>query len=554
MAYRSSMRLAIVALSGIALVKEGATTLASELSFEEFEKADASYLESGPLFELLDPGETGIDFINPIDLDHSDDRLYYSAMACGNVSSGDLDGDGRVDLFFANGPIGNRLYRQDSSFRFVDETGAAGVADEGLWSTASVLADVDGDGDLDIYVCFYDSPNRLYLNESSPGSVRFKEAASDLLVDVKDASLIPSFADFDLDGDLDLFLGMNAYYRKGGRPPGGVPVEKGKQGEIRILPPWDRFFGFSGVDEDSGEPKYKEIGRPNRLLRNDGPNRGFTDISAVAGIRAGPSHTNSAVWFDPDRDGDLDLFVGNDFADRDEFYRNRGDGTFEERAADFFQHTTWFSMGAAAEDFNNDGLTDLIAADMLPRTHFREKVTMGEMGSGFEAMEEAGLPIQKMVNTYFLNSGTGLFLESAYLSGLARSDWTWTVKSGDFDGDGWIDLFLPTGHTRDFNHSDLAFVTPKMRVGKNYWDFYEDIPELRESDVAFRNLDGWNFEAVEKEWGLGTEESMSYGVTACDIDRDGDLDLVVHRLNEPPAVYRNTAADRGKANFVQIQF
>ncbi len=263
------------------------------------------------------------------------------------------------------------------------------------------------------------------------------------------------------------------------------------------------------------------------------------------------SHTNSAAWIDFDDDGDLDLHVGNDFTDRDEFYRNDGAGKFTEVAANVLQHTTWFSMGSTAEDFNNDGMTDLIVADMLPTSHFREKVTMGEMGSSFEGMFAEGLPIQKMANAFFVNTGTGLFFEMAQQSGLARSDWTWTVKSGDFDGDGHIDLFLPTGHTRDFNNLDLSYVTPAMRVGKNYWDFYEHIPELREPNAAFRNLGDLKFEPASKAWGF-EGETMSYGTALADLDRDGDLDLIIHQLNNPPAIYRNTAAEKG-GHFLQVR-
>lgn len=523
--------------------------LGAELASIPFERNESSYDESGPLFQKQSPTETGVDFVNPIDTDHPDDRLYYSAMACGTVAAGDLDGDGQVDLFFANGPIANRLFRQSAAFQFLDVSGESGVSDADSWSTGAAFADVDGDGDLDIYVCCYDSPNRLFINESTPGKLRFSERAAEFGLDVKDAGLMPTFADIDNDGDLDVFVAVNAYYRKGGRPEGGIPV-RNNAGKLTVVAPWDRFYGVSGIVPESGEPKYEEIGRPNYLFRNDG-GTGFTDISLEAGILRKQSHTNSAAWIDFDDDGDLDLHVGNDFADRDEFYRNDGAGKFTEVAANIFQHTTWFSMGSAAADFNNDGMTDLIVADMLPTSHFREKVTMGEMGASFEGMFAEGLPIQKMANAFFVNTGTGLFFEMAQQSGLARSDWTWTVKSGDFDGDGHTDLFLPTGHTRDFNNSDLSYVTPAMRVGKNYWDFYEDIPELREPNVAFRNLGELKFEPVNAEWGF-EGETMSYGTALADLDRDGDLDLVIHQLNDPPAIYRNTAAERG-GDFLQIR-
>ncbi|MCB1235452.1 MAG: VCBS repeat-containing protein, partial [Verrucomicrobiae bacterium] len=499
-----------------------------------------------PLFEKLAPSATGLDFSVPIDTKHPDKRLYYSAMACGGVAAGDLDGDGRPDLFFACGAAPNRLFLQsETPFAFADKT-APDLADDGSWCTGAAMVDIDNDGDLDLYVMRHDAPNRLWINESTPGRPVFTDRAAEHGLDIRDASLVATFHDYDRDGDPDLFLGMNAYYRQGGRPAGGVPMETLPDGQRRILPPWDRFFGVSGLDPDSGEPKYDEIGRPNRLLRNEGGR--FADATRAAGLLADPSHTNAAAWWDFDADGWLDLHVSNDFADRDELYRNNRDGTFTEVAADRLQHTAWFSMGSAAEDINGDGLTDLLVADMLPTTHYRQKLTMGDMGSGFEQMFAEGLPIQKMVNTLFVNTGTGLCLEAAFQAGLAQTDWTWTAKSGDFDNDGRVDFYFPTGHSRDFNNSDLIRVTPAMRIGKNYWDFFEDAPELREKNLAFRNTAGHGgvprFEKAA-DWGLGDEETMSFGAAVADFDRDGDLDLVTMNLGDPPAVFRNRTANRG---------
>jgi hypothetical protein len=510
----------------------------------------------GGLFEMIPPKVSGIDFAVPIDTEHPDDRLYYSAMACGGVAAGDLDGDGRVDLFFACGAVPNRLYRQtEENFVFEDVTSRAGVAMQRVWSTGAALADVDNDGDLDVYVTCYDDPNRLFVNSSTPGKMVFHERAADVGLDVIDASLGASFVDYDRDGDLDVFLPMNAYYRDGGRPENGIPMQQVGDG-WRVVPPWDRFYGFSSFDAESGEPKYAEVGRPNRLMRNE--NGRFVDVSALAGILGLPSMTNSVTWWDHDGDGWLDLHVGNDFADRDEFYRNLGNGRFSEMAATAFQHTTWFSMGSAAEDLNNDGRVDFVAADMLPTSHYREKVTMGDMEGAFDQMWENGLPVQRMANTLFLNTGTGLFLETAFMSGLARTDWSWTVKGADFDGDSRMDLFFPTGHSRDFTHSDLAIRVAGELIGENTWDRFEDKPELREKNLAFRNVPTGGgletqFEKRDVQWGLSTGETMSYGGALADIDQDGDLDLVVMNLGDPPTLYRNSASGRDGVNFLNVR-
>jgi len=535
--------------SGDTDTKEEGQTFIKASAFAAADKPKPD--SGGALFEALPSEITGIDLRVPIDTDHPDERLYYSAMACGSVAAGDLDGDGRVDLFFACGAVPNRLYRQTGKdFVFEDLTKEAGVGATRVWATGAVLVDIDNDGDLDIYVTCYDDPNLLYVNESVPGQMKFREQAGRFGLDLVDACLAANFADYDHDGDLDVFMVMNAYYRKGGRPEEKIPMQRTESG-WRTVPPWDRYYAVVSVDPQTGMPKYGEVGRRNRLLRNHGGK--FLDASVEAGIILQPAYTNSSAWWDYDGDGWLDLYVGNDFANRDEFYRNNGDGTFREQAADAFQHTTWFSMGAAAEDLNNDGRVDFLSTDMLPTSHFRRQATMGDMEESFAQMNRSGLPRQKRGNTLLVNTGTGLFLETAWMSGVSKTARAWTVKSGDFDGDGWIDLFFPTGQTRDFNHADFSTLSSRMTVGKNTWDFFESRPELRQRNAVFQNRGELLFKSSTKEWGLGRTETMSYGGTLADFDSDGDLDLVVMNLNDPPSVFRNRSADLEKGRFLSVE-
>jgi enediyne biosynthesis protein E4 len=503
-------------------------------------------------FRTLGPEDSGLNFVIPIDTKHPDKRLYYSAMACGSVATGDLDGDGWADLYFATGPVPNRLFRntgESGGPRFEEISDAAGIQAKDSWCNGAVMIDIDGDGDLDIYVCRYDEPNLLFLNESTPGVFRFREAAAEWGLDYQDASLMPSFADYDRDGDLDLFLVTNAFYRKGGRPPEGVPMRRTATG-WEVVEPWDKYFEFSSIELSSGSPKFTEVARANRFFRNDGGT--FVDISGACGLLSLKTHTNAMGWFDYNGDGWLDMYVANDFSDRDELYLNQKDGTFKEVAPDVLQHTAWFSMGLAAEDLNNDGMTDLVVADMLPTTHYRQKVTMGEMGTSFDEMYRAGLPLQGMVNTFFVNTGTGRFFEAARIAGISKTDWTWAVKHGDLDGDGRVDLYFTTGHTRDFNHSDYGF-QPSDRIGKDDWDNFESRPELREHDLVYRNAQDWKFQKMNEEWGLGLKETMNYGGALADFDRDGDLDMVTLPLEDSPVLYLNESAERWGVNHLLVQ-
>ncbi|MFK5921610.1 MAG: FG-GAP-like repeat-containing protein [Verrucomicrobiota bacterium] len=494
------------------------------------------------LFKKLSPQHSGIDFVIPIDSKHPDKRLYYSAMACGSVAAGDLDGDGKTDLFFTSGASANRLYRQLGDLRFEDHTHTSGIADLEpalLWSTGVSFADVDNDGDLDIYVCCYDAPNRLYINKSKPGQLHFEEQAHARGLDIIDASLVASFEDYDHDGDLDLFVGVNAYYRKGGRPKKGVAMQRdGKT--FKVLPPMDRYYKFSSIDK--GLPKYDEVGRPNLLYINKGDGT-FENQTTKAGILNHPAHTNSIAWWDYNLDGWPDLYVGNDFNDRDLLYRNNKDGSFTEIAGSVLQHTAWSSMGSSTMDLNNDGMPDFIVADMMPTTHYREKLTMGEMGAKFADMLRRGTPRQHMVNALFYNTGTSHMFEAAWLSGVARSDWSWSIKSADFDSDGRMDLFFTTGHSRDFVSQRL--VSPAMRIGHNYWDYFENKAEHPEKNLAFRNVADFQFETNANTWGLD-QLSMSYAAALADLDQDGDIDIITSNLNQTPFILENLSS--GKNN------
>lgn len=482
------------------------------------------------LFTELPPTTTGITFVNPIDLKHPLKRLYTSALGGGGVAAGDFDSDGHCDLYFVSGARENRLYRNLGNARFADITAKAGVGGGEAWGAGVAAVDIEGDGDLDLYVCNYESPNQLFLND---GKGTFTESARAFGLDLAGAFGMAAFADYDLDGDLDLYLLAQRHYRAGGRPNKQVTVMK--DGRMQMLPDYEDYYGLTWRD---GKSELNNVGARDKLLRNEssGGKPHFVDVTKSAGISDGRYHGNSVTWWDFNHDGLPDLYVGNDFEDPDLLYRNNGNGTFTDVARQQLPHTSWFTMGADCGDLNNDGLVDFLVADMAGTTHYKSKTTMGIMGSSKWFMQNADPP-QYMRNCLYVNSGAGRFLEAAFMAGLASSDWTWAVKFGDLDCDGRLDVFISNGMTRNFNDSDNPLKTDKLH-GNTEWDLYEDTPTRPEKNRAYRNLGDLAFADVSDNWGLG-KVGMSYAAAWFDLEGDGDLDLAIANLDEPPSIHRN---------------
>ena len=276
-------------------------------------------------------------------------------------------------------------------------------------------------------------------------------------------------------------------------------------------------------------------GRDDYLLRNEGGK--FVDVTKSAGI-SGRGEGLSVLWWDYNNDGWMDIFVGNDLISLDRLYRNNGNGTFTDVLGDAVPHTAWFAMGSDFGDVNNDGWMDLLVADMSATNHFKQKTTMGVMGGEILRRSQASRPPQYMRNAFWINTGIGRFLEGAFQSGVASSDWTWAVQFLDLDSDGWLDVFVTNGTVRALNDSDRAITPEQLRV-KHEWEYIKGYPPRKEKKRAYRNLGGHKFADMSDAWGLG-EETVAYAAARGDLDGDGDNDLVVVVGEDQVAIYRNT--------------
>ncbi len=482
---------------------------------------------SRPRFTLVDSERTDVSFVNEFQPNHPRKALYASGFSCGGIAIGDINGDGWPDVFFTGGPTTNKLYSNLGKFHFREVTSESGLSEGGNpWSAGAAFGDIDADGDLDLYVCNYDTPNQLWLND---GSGKFVEKAKALGVDTVSASLMPYFQDYDRDGDLDFFLLTNRLFLAGGRPK-EPPFRKGVDGRPEVLPSFQKYFRMREAAE--GIMKLEPSGSEDRLYRNEGGH--FKEISTASGIIA-RGHGLSAAWWDYDDDGDPDLYVANDFNDPDHLYRNDG-GTFVDVISETFPHVAWFAMGSDLADLDGNGADDLFTLDMSGTNHFRQKTTMGTMTSHKRFLETA-IPRQYMRNVLLMNEGNGIFREAAYLAGLADADWGWAPKLEDFDEDGMIDVFITNGMTQNFTDADHP-MSDQDRIGKSEFDHYRKTGFKKDVNLAFRNAGKLDFTKVSKKWGLN-HKGMSFAAAHGDLDRDGDLDLIVANLNESVHFYRN---------------
>jgi enediyne biosynthesis protein E4 len=491
--------------------------------------------EKNELFLLMSPDTTNIDFVNQLTENEQFNIIQYLYFNNGaGVAAGDINNDGLVDLYFTSNQNPNKLYLNKGDLKFEDITDEAGVAGNGDWKTGVSMADVNGDGFLDIYVCqvgnykVVHGKNQLFINQ---GNLTFKDEASEYGLDFQGFSTQAAFFDYDLDGDLDMYLLNHSVHTS--RSYGAVTLR---------------------LDNDSLAG--------DRLYRNDevGGIRFFHDVTRQAGIY------NSQIGYglgvnisDINNDGWPDIYISNDFHEDDYLYFNNGNGTFSDRFKESMQHTTRSSMGNDVGDINNDGLLDVMVLDMLPEEQKIRKQSGGEDDYELYLLKlEYGYGYQFVRNNLQLNMGEGVFSEIGRLSGIFATDWSWSPLLCDVDNDGLKDIFISNGIYRRANDLDyVKFLTENdffsLEENKDTPDsvLYEKMPLYPYFNYIYRNNGDLTFTNMAKEWGFNTR-SYSNGSAYADLDNDGDLDLITNNINEHAYIYRNNASDQQVNHFLSV--
>ena len=497
-------------------------------------------------FTLMSPEQTGIKYSNLFKEDYNYNIFTYEYMynGCG-VAIGDVNGDEWPDKYFSTAFGPNRLFLNLGNFQFVDVSKSAGVLAMEGFKTGVTMADVNGDGRLDIYSCRTSKTddglktNFLFINMgnktiSGIPVPYFEEQAKQLGLDDNSDSNHASFFDFDKDGDLDLFL-LN--HKIGFKDAAKLRLKEQKDGTTkRITAPETSF-------------------ESNRFYRNDGGQ--FVDITAKAGL-INSAFGLSATPVDIDRDGWLDIYVANDFIEPDNIFINNRDGTFTDHFFEYFRHACQSSMGSDVADINNDGLDDVIVVDMKPEDHIRYKELNNVMQyDRYNMLVQYGYGRQPGRNMLQLNCGNNTFIEIGQFAGVAATDWSWTPLMADFDNDGWKDIYISNGYRRDVTDMDYTnfYRDSVRRTGginperfPNIYDVLKHVPEKKISNYLFINSHDLSFIDASAQAGMDIP-SFSNGAAYADLDRDGDLDLVVHNIDDPVFVYRNDITNQ---NWLQI--
>ena len=483
------------------------------------------------LFEKLDVKNTNINFTNELlpskNISILDYLYYYNG---GGVALGDMNNDGLVDIYFSSNQGKNKLYLNKGNNKFEDITGKAGVEGQSDWSSGTVMADVNGDGFLDIYVCAvvgingFEGHNELFINNKNN---TFTESAAEYGLDLDNYSSSAAFFDYDLDGDLDMYLLNHAVHS-------------------------ELSFGNAAIRNK----RSYECG--DKLFQNN--NGKFVDVSEKAGIFGGANGYGLGLAVaDFNLDGYPDIYVGNDFHEDDYYYLNNGDGTFTESLKQYFGHTSRFSMGVDVADVNHDGFPDIMTLDMLPEDEKALKSSLGDDNVQMMKMrtEKLGYHYQYSRNMLQLNQAGQCFTETALLSGVAATDWSWSTLFADYDQDGEQDIFVSNGIPKRPNDLDYVKYYSNDQVKTKITttklldkQALNKMPKGNVPNYIFQGGKDLKFLDKSKDW-IEKDSIISNGSGYADIDNDGDLDIITNNINAVASVYCNQT--NTKSNYLKIK-